>query len=53
MRVLIEKHKYFSVECKYILVVEGNKQNLEAYCIPIDIDLEGNKRLGVEWAADK
>ena len=53
MRVSIEQHKYFSTKCKYGLAVEGNKQNLEADCKPVDIDLAGNRRLGVEWATNK
>ena len=43
----------FTVEYKCTLAVEGNNQNLGVGCKPVETDLEGNNRLGVEWAADK
>ena len=56
IEVLTEIEKDFAVECKYDLVVdyiamdfEGDKQNLEAHYILVDIDHEDNKRLRVSW----
>ena len=53
MRVPIEQLKDFAAEYKYGLVVEGNKQDLEACCISVDIDVAVNNCLGVERAVDK
>ena len=53
MWVPVGQRKDFSVEYKYNPTNEGNSQNLEASCKPVEIDLEGNSCLGVEQAADK
>ena len=43
----------FSAEHKYSLVVEGNNQNLELGCKPVETGLEGKNHLGVERVPGK
>ena len=53
MWALFEQYTNLTVEYKCSLVVEGNNQNLGAGCKPVETDLAGNNRLGVERVVGK